>query len=243
MVFTDLAETPSKTETSTFSYTLPATLVQGTTYYWKVVGKTMALQTKTSAVWTFTTAGVAPPPPPTGSAEIVLYASKAPLRVGAWQVESDSTAAGGAKIRNPNAGAAKITTASANPANYFELTFNAQAGVGYRLWLRGRADSNSWANDSVFVQFNNSVTSTGTPTYRIGTTSAAEVNLEDCSGCGLAELGLAGQRVRPQRDGPADLLRDRAGRRRCACRSARMACRSTRSCCRTRSSSTAHPGR
>ena len=29
----------------------------GTTYYWKVVGKTMALKTKTSAVWTFTTAG------------------------------------------------------------------------------------------------------------------------------------------------------------------------------------------
>jgi phosphatidylserine/phosphatidylglycerophosphate/cardiolipin synthase-like enzyme len=189
MVFTDLAELPSKTATSTFSYTLPVTLVQGTTYYWKVVGKTMALQTRTSAVWTFTTGGVAPPPPPTGSAEIVLYASKAPLRVGAWQVESDSTAAGGAKIRNPNAGAAKIITASANPASYFELTFHAQAGVGYHLWLRGRADSNSWANDSVFVQFNNSVTSTGTPTYRIGTTSAAEVNLEDCNGCGLANWG------------------------------------------------------
>ena len=25
--------------------------------------------------------------------------------------------------------------------NYFELTFNAVAGVGYRLWMRGRADS------------------------------------------------------------------------------------------------------
>ena len=99
---------------------------QGTTYYWKVVGKTMALQTKTSAVWSFTTAGVAPPPPPTGTAEIVLYASKAPLH-GRQPGRSsrDSTAAGGAKIRHPNAGAAKITTASATPANYFELTFNA----------------------------------------------------------------------------------------------------------------------
>ena len=105
-------------------------------------------------------------------AEIVLYASKAPVRVGSWQVESDSTAAGGAKMRNPNAGAAKITTAVATPANYFEMTFNAEAGRAYRLWLRGKADSNDWANDSVFVQFNNSVTSTGAATWRIGTTSA-----------------------------------------------------------------------
>ena len=83
-------------------------------------------------------------------------------------MEPDATAAGGAKIRNPNAGAAKITTASATPANYFELTFNAEAGRGYRLWVRGRADSNNWANDSVFVQFNNSVTSAGAETWRIG---------------------------------------------------------------------------
>ena len=116
---------------------------------------------------------------------------QAPLRVGAWQVESDATAAGGAKIRNPNAGAAKITTASRpRPANYFELTFNAEAGRGYRLWIRGRADSNNWANDSVFVQFNNSVTSTGAADLaHRHDVSATEVNLEDCSGCGVAGWG------------------------------------------------------
>ena len=189
MVFTNLAETPQKTETSTFSYTLPVTLREGTTYYWKVVGKTMALQPKAGSTWSFTTAGEPAPPTTTGAAEIVLYAAKAPLRVGAWQVVSDSTAAGGSRIHNPNAGAAKIATASATPASYFELTFQARAGVGYRLWLRGKAEGNSWANDSVFVQFNNSNTSSGTPTYRIGTTSAAEVNLEDCSGCGVSGWG------------------------------------------------------
>ena len=187
-VFLNLAETPSKTQTSTFSYRLPVTLVGGTTYYWKVVGKTMALKTKTSAVWSFTTAGV-PPPPSGGAAEIVVYASKAPLKVGAWQVDADSTAAGGAKMRHPNLGAAKITAPSANPASYFEVTFNAEAGRPYRLWLRGRADGNSWANDSVFVQFNQSVTSGDAPTWRIGTTSAADVNLEACSGCGVSAWG------------------------------------------------------
>jgi hypothetical protein len=138
-------------------------------------------------VWSFTTAGVATDPPPTG--DLVLYASEAPLRVGAWIVESDPTAAGAARIRHPNAGAAKVTTASVNPANYFELTFTAEAGRGYRLWIRGTADSNSWSNDSVFVQFSDSVTAAGTPIYRIGTTSATDVNLEACSGCGVAGWG------------------------------------------------------
>ena len=193
ILYADLAETPAKTEKSTFSYTVPIALAPGTTYYWKVVGKTMALKTKSSAVWSFTTGGAAHATATAAATgrggEIVLYASAASLRVGAWQVEPDATAAGGAKIRNPNAGAAKITTASATPANYFELTFNAEAGRGYRLWVRGRADSNNWANDSVFVQFNNSVTSAGAETWRIGSSSATEVNLEDCSGCGIAGWG------------------------------------------------------
>jgi phosphatidylserine/phosphatidylglycerophosphate/cardiolipin synthase-like enzyme len=188
-VFTDLAEPSSKTETSSFSYTLPITLTQGTTYYWKVVGKTMALKTKTSAVWTFTTGGTAPAPSPTGSAEIVLYAGKAPVRAGAWQVEQDSTAAGGVKLRNPNLNAAKIASASASPASYFEITFYAEAGRRYFLWMRGKADSNNWANDSVFVQFDKSVTSTGAAAWRIGTTAAQEVNLEDCNGCGVSGWG------------------------------------------------------
>ena len=189
LVGADLAETPSKTENSTFSYTLPFQLQPGTTYYWKVVGKTMALQTKASAVWSFTTGGTPPPPPSSGTAEIVLYAGDATLTAGGWVVEPDSTAAGGSKARHPNANAAKLTAPLATPTHYFELTFNAEAGKGYRLWLRGRADSNYWANDSVFVQFSGSVTSGGSPTWRIGTTSATEVNLEECSGCGVSGWG------------------------------------------------------
>ena len=54
----NLAESSSKTATSTFSYTVPFTLRTGTRYYWKVVAKTMALQARSSPVWTFTTGGV-----------------------------------------------------------------------------------------------------------------------------------------------------------------------------------------
>jgi phosphatidylserine/phosphatidylglycerophosphate/cardiolipin synthase-like enzyme/regulation of enolase protein 1 (concanavalin A-like superfamily) len=42
-------------------------LQPGTTYYWRVVGKTMADVARTSAVWTFTTEGTAPPPPSSGT--------------------------------------------------------------------------------------------------------------------------------------------------------------------------------
>lgn len=55
--------------------------------------------------------------------------------------------------------------------------------------MRGKADSNNWANDSVFVQFDASVDANGAAIWRIGTTSAAEYNLEDCSGCGLSGWG------------------------------------------------------
>jgi phosphatidylserine/phosphatidylglycerophosphate/cardiolipin synthase-like enzyme len=120
-----------------------------------------------------------------GTGDIVLYAADAPAAsiVGRWRRESDVTAAGGARLRNPNANAAKRTTALAAPADYFELTFAAPANVPYHLWVRGRADADNYANDSVFVQFS------GATANLIGTTSAAEVNLEDCSGCRVAGWG------------------------------------------------------
>jgi regulation of enolase protein 1 (concanavalin A-like superfamily) len=45
------------------SFALPA-LNPGTTYYWKIVSKTVALQQAPGAVYSFTTAGGTPPPPP-----------------------------------------------------------------------------------------------------------------------------------------------------------------------------------
>lgn len=135
------------------------------------------------------TPAATPTPTPPASGTVVLYAAEAPVRVGAWSVVADATAAGGKRISNPDVGAAKLTTPLAAPHNYFEMTFNATAGVDYRLWIRGRTLNNSWSNDSIFIQFSGSVNSSGAAVYRIGTTSAAEMNLEDCSGCGLSNWG------------------------------------------------------
>jgi hypothetical protein len=117
--------------------------------------------------------------------DIVLQPASASKRAGKWTIARDSAAVGGTKMRHADGGAAEIVKASAKPANYFEMTFRASAGVPYRLWLHGRADKDYWANDSVFVKFSGSVTRSGSSIYRIGTTSATEVNLEECLGCGL----------------------------------------------------------
>jgi hypothetical protein len=69
------------------------------------------------------------------------------------------------------------------------MTFNADAGKAYRLWVRAKAERNYFGNDSVYFQFSQSVTSTGGPIYRIGTTSATPFVLEECSGCALSGWG------------------------------------------------------
>jgi hypothetical protein len=97
---------------------------------------------------------------------------------GHWQQNADSTAAGGSAPWNPDAGAAKIAPALAAPTSYFERTFTAAAGTAYHLWVRLRAQDNSLGNDSVHVQFSDSVASNGSPAMRIGTTSSAEVVLQ-----------------------------------------------------------------
>jgi hypothetical protein len=123
-----------------------------------------------------------------GVDEVVLWPAANATLHGNWIVTPDPTAAGGGRVQNPNASLAKVP-ASSSPADYLEMTFSADAQKPYRLWMRARAESNSWANDSVHVQFSGSVTAAGAPAFRIGTTSATTFTLEDCTGCGLSGWG------------------------------------------------------
>jgi hypothetical protein len=126
---------------------------------------------------------------PTPPADIALYAYDptgiSPTAIaGDWKIVQDSTAAGGWSVHEPDAGAAKVATAAAHPHNYFELEVVAQANVSYHLWLRMKADGNSYQNDSVWVQFSDSIDAGGNPVWRIHSTDGTPVSLEDCSGCG-----------------------------------------------------------
>jgi hypothetical protein len=83
----------------------------------------------------------------------------------------------------------RLLSPLAAPASCFELTFNASSGVPYHLWIRGKADRDSYTNDSVYLQFSGSVNASGAAIDRIGTTAAAAVSIEDGSDAGLAGWG------------------------------------------------------
>jgi hypothetical protein len=123
------------------------------------------------------------------ASEVVLYAGGATRRSGNWALETDATAAYGKRQGSKDYGWTQTNSAAAAPSDFVEWTFTGVAGTRYRTWLRLRATNNSYKNDSVWVQFSDSVNSARTPTYRIGTTSGLAVGLEACSGCGVSGWG------------------------------------------------------
>lgn len=127
-------------------------------------------------------AATAAPASAAGS-DVVLYASDASLMRGQWTLGADPTAAGGKLATTPDNGWASTDATVANPANYVEFTFVAQANTSYRFWARLRARNNSGVNDSVIAQFSDATTTAGTAIYRIGTKSGLTMNVQPCGGC------------------------------------------------------------
>jgi Big-like domain-containing protein/calcineurin-like phosphoesterase family protein/purple acid phosphatase-like protein len=139
-----------------------------------------------TVAFVITLAIVWPRPGATAVGDIVYYVWKAPVRVGSWRVVAEATAAGGSRLEQPNVNAARITTPLASPTHYVDFPVTVQANTPYHLWLRGKAYQNFGDNDSVWVQTSGTVDGNGVPIYRIGTSSATMVNLEDCSGCTIS---------------------------------------------------------
>jgi hypothetical protein len=153
----------------------PGALAANTTYFWQIVAHNSGGAT-TGPVWSFTTASPA-------INEIAIYAGDIPSTGlhGAWLTASDPTAAGGVKIMTPDNGVANTNNALASPADYVDVTFNATAGVPYRLWVRIAALANSKYNDSAWVQFSDAQVS-GSGVYPMNSTSGLLVNLATDSG-------------------------------------------------------------
>lgn len=96
-----------------------------------------------------------------------------------WTRVVAADAAGGAMLLNPDKGAAKRSTALASPTSYVEFTVNAAAGVPYYLWMRLRATSDRYTNDSLYIQFSGAVNAQGSAVARIGTSAALPIILEE----------------------------------------------------------------
>jgi hypothetical protein len=92
-------------------------------------------------------------------------------------------------LSTADAGWSTTETPIAAAHHYFEASFDAAAATTYQIWIRMRGAGDLKWNESVWVQFDNAVTSAGTPLWRIGSTSALLVNLENCSGCGVSGWG------------------------------------------------------
>jgi hypothetical protein len=114
--------------------------------------------------------------------DVVLTTAQLSRVVGAYQLRADATAAGGSALWDPNRAASK-KGAAATPASFAEFTFVAEAGRPYYVWLRGRAEWNDPANDSVHLQFSNVAEA------RIGSTSSLVINLEEQALAGLSAWG------------------------------------------------------
>ena len=127
----------------------------------------------------------APPPP----SDVVIHAASVTRRVGTWSLVPDATAADGMKLATPDNGRPTVDAPSPLPADYIEATFDAPAGIPYRLWLRLRGTADTKWNESVWVQLSDTVNAGGSPLYRIGTSEGLLVNLENCSGCGVSGWG------------------------------------------------------
>ena len=171
-----------------FLTTAPGAVVNDNTILPKNDGSTPT-PTPTNPTPTTPTPTPTPSPTPTPApGDVVLYASEG-MRVGNYILVNDATAAGGVRLHNPDAGAAKLANALDSPGTYVEMQFTAQAGTAYRLWIRGKAENDDPFNDSVFVQFDDSVDVQGLKKNRIGGTGAEVINLEDCFACGLSGWG------------------------------------------------------
>jgi hypothetical protein len=122
--------------------------------------------------------------------EMVLHVGRGADTRGNWEVVADSSAASGVRIHDRNAGAPKVTGPFVDPATGSAGTFFiADPTQIYKLWVRLKADGNSFVNDSVWIQMTGAVDNAGREIGAPGTNSGIEINLEECSGCGVSGWG------------------------------------------------------
>ena len=103
------------------------------TYYYRA----RAFNTGGFSGYTNVVSATTPAAPPPAASDVVLWASEAQSRldVGRRSAITVRLAAIISSIRMRDL--PKIIAPAANPPDYFEMTFTAQAGRDYRLWMRG----------------------------------------------------------------------------------------------------------
>ena len=140
-----------------------------------------------SVVLTSSSGSQIPPP----NEDIVIYSSDASASSihGAWTPTPSSSSPGGTMLATSDQGVAHTSAPLASPADYVDLSFAADGGTPYTIWVRLRATNNNKFNDSLWVQFSDA-RANGTSVYAVNTTSGLLVNLAtNSSGASLSGWG------------------------------------------------------
>ncbi|HJR58571.1 MAG TPA: carbohydrate-binding domain-containing protein [Vicinamibacterales bacterium] len=127
-------------------------LLPGTTYYWRIVGKTWAQLTNSGPVWSFTTAGTPPDggtPPPGGTSP--AYGGTPPAMPGTFQAENFDEGGQGVAYYDTTGG----NSGSAYRATDVDLEAAADSGGGFNV-MKTRAGE--------WLKYTVNVTTTGTYT-------------------------------------------------------------------------------
>ncbi|MEP6916494.1 MAG: Ig-like domain-containing protein, partial [Acidobacteriota bacterium] len=181
--------------TGPYSLTWDTTTATNGSHALTALARDAAGNTALSSPVTVTVSNTTAPPAPT---TIVLHAANVPAGnlFGNWIRSNDNTAADGIALWNIDNGIAKIAPAPVAPQHYVDITFNAQANTAYHLWIRMRAQNDYFGNDSIHVQFSDSVNAANAPIYRIGssgTDNSAQVVLQERDGGLISGWGWADQ--------------------------------------------------
>ena len=101
--------------------------------------------------------------PSTAPEDVVLQATDFTVTGGGWSQVESASGAGGHKLATPDRGSSATSEPLAHPGDYVEASFNATAGTAYRVWVRIRSTGDSKWNDSLWVQFSDSLVNGAPP--------------------------------------------------------------------------------
>jgi hypothetical protein len=109
---------------------------------------------------------------------VVIYAGDIATSAlhGNWARASDPSSPNGSKLTSNDIGSSNPDAPLASPADYVDVSFTADAGVPYTVWLRLQATANSKYNDSLWVQFSDALAN-GSSVYPLNSANGLLVNL------------------------------------------------------------------
>ena len=182
-----------------FTATQPAARARPTTG--ASSSRTMANLSKNGDIWSFTTSGTAPPPPSTGTTGDRRHRSLCARRPDhrdemVDRVGRDRGRRQAALEHERQRGQGHDRGQQPRPATSSSPSAPSP-GKPYHLWMRGHAEGNVYTNDSVFVQFSNSVTSTGQPDHAHRDDVGGRIQPRGLQRLRRVRLGMAGQRLGP----------------------------------------------